>query len=52
MTTRLNRFATGALATVLLAATPSFAQDLFEEQAMKPPLTEEQKAAGEKESIF
>jgi hypothetical protein len=47
-----NRFRIGALAVMLLAAAPSFAQDLFEEQEMKPPLTEEQKAAGERESVF
>lgn len=52
MTTKLNRLGMGMLAMMLLAAAPSFAQDLFEEQAMKPPLTEEQKAAGERESVF
>ena len=65
MTTKPIRYRLGALpgllpglmlATVLgmmlLAATPSYAQDLFGEQEMKPPLTEEQKAAGERESIF
>jgi len=52
MTTRLIRFGTGALAAILLAAAPSFAQDLFSEEPMKPPLTDAQKAAGERESIF
>jgi hypothetical protein len=40
------------LVVMLLGVTPSFAQDLFGEQEMKPPLTEAQKAAGERESIF
>ena len=40
------------LGVMLLDAAPSFAQDLFGEQEMKPPLTEAQKAAGERESIF
>ena len=52
MTTRLIRFGAGALGVMLLAAAPSFAQDLFREEPMKPPLTDEQKAAGERESIF
>ena len=57
MITKVNRMKLSALLVqvlgmMLLTAAPSFAQDLFEEQEMKPPLTEEQKAAGERESIF
>jgi hypothetical protein len=53
MTTKLARNQLAALLILmLLAAVPSFSQDLFGEQEMKPPLTEEQKAAGERESIF
>ena len=57
MNTKLNRMGITCLGAMLilmlLTASPSFAQDLFgEEEPMKPPLTEEQKAAGERESIF
>jgi hypothetical protein len=53
MPTKLTRFALSALATLMLAAAPAPAQDLFsEEEPMKPPLTDEQKAAGERESVF
>ncbi len=61
MTTKLIRhrlssplvmFGGMVLGMMILSAAPSFAQDLFGEQEMKPPLTEEQQAAGERESIF